>query len=148
MWVLIGTHDLGETLCSPELVLIGILRVVEELLSRTRFVTVVVQGILPRSTSKDGYLATTTSSTWEDIQMINEELKLYARYRSRVVYMEIPVSKLLQQHNQQLLLNSTLYENDYFHLSQYGYQLLANEMIKTIDNIRKAGEFEKVDGNS
>jgi lysophospholipase L1-like esterase len=141
LWVVIGTHDLGKThLCSPELVVIGIVRVVEELLLQTSLQTnIVVQGMFPRTYNKDGYLAksstlgTGTLSLWQDIQVINEELKLYATYRTRVFYQRPP--PLFDDDN--LQLNKTLMEPDYLHLTNQGYQLWANQIVQRLKTMKR-----------
>jgi lysophospholipase L1-like esterase len=56
IWVLIGTNDFGSTWCSAEMVLIGILRVVEELRLLRPDSTVVIHGLLPRTYNRGGYV--------------------------------------------------------------------------------------------
>jgi lysophospholipase L1-like esterase len=46
-WILMGTNDLTSGGCSPEVVLLGILRLVEEIQYRKPYATVVINGILP-----------------------------------------------------------------------------------------------------
>jgi lysophospholipase L1-like esterase len=130
-WVAIGTQDLGLTFCSPELVIIGVLRVVEEILLRTRSSEVVINAILPRTFNKEGYVAKGGSvkpSLWEDIKVVNYELKLYATYRSRVsffdstnTYLEDPKAPTAE-----LKIDENLMD-DFFHLTKKGYQRWASE---------------------
>jgi len=114
-WVLIGTNDLGYTDCSEEIVLIGILRIVQELLQRKPTSTIVINGILPRTNRKDGYLedppessndtndddiassikrsealaaAANANSLWPSIVNINKGLEMYAERTDRVEYFD------------------------------------------------------------
>jgi len=178
IWLTIGSQDLGLTSCSPEMVIIGILRIVEEILLRTTTCHVVINGILPRTFNRDGYVnkggllnpssigiptgmgtsgsggntassvfntagstdgtnvASTTKSLWQDIQVVNEELKLYARYRHRVSYFD---------HNKKLFKDPKAtgkelridpkYMEDYFHLTQKGYQQWGAAISKRLEKL-------------
>ncbi|CAJ1940324.1 unnamed protein product [Cylindrotheca closterium] len=179
MWLMIGSQDLGLTSCAPELVIIGILRIVEELLIRTTTANVVINGILPRTFNRDGFVnkggllnpstigiptgigttagsnengasgvfnsagstdgttvASTTKSLWQDIQVVNEELKLYARYRHRVSYFD---------HNKKLFEDPSAtgkdlridprYMEDHFHLTQKGYQQWGAAIAKRLSKL-------------
>lgn len=131
VWVAIGTQDLGLTFCSPELVIIGVLRVVEEILLRTHTSEVVINGILPRTFNKEGYLAkggAVRPSIWEDIRVVNNELKLYATYRNRVSFFESTATFLEDPKapNAELKIDSSLMD-DRFHLTKKGYQEWANQ---------------------
>ena len=90
-WVLIGTNDLGNTGCSADMVILGIVRVVEELRLRQPSATVVINGLLPRTTDHDGLLLQSKGKSpvlWPVIQSINTELKRYAKERDQVEYFE------------------------------------------------------------
>jgi lysophospholipase L1-like esterase len=109
--VLIGTNDLGKDMCSPENTVVGIVRVVEEILKQRPTSTVLLHGLLPRTNNKAGYLyprvgsaATTGSgsalvgrtttkepSIWENIVTINDEIQRYARHREGVLYVDTNV---------------------------------------------------------
>jgi len=76
--ILIGTNDLGRTLCNKEAVLKGIRQVTRTLRARRPLATLIVHGLLPRSDMsmakpmedenyKTGYY-------WEQIKWINEQL--------------------------------------------------------------------------
>ena len=180
IWLTIGSQDLGLTSCAPELVIIGILRIAEELVMRTTTSNIVINGILPRTFNRDGFVnkggllnpssigiptgmgtnvgssengasgvfnsagstdgttvASTTKSLWQDIQVVNEELQLYARYRHRVSYFD---------HNKKLFEDPSAtgkdlridpkYMEDHFHLTQKGYQqwgtAISNRLAKLI----------------
>ena len=77
--VLIGTNDLGRTLCNKEATLSGILEVVATLRSKRPEATILVHGLLPRSDKtmakemkEENYLM---KYFWEQIQWINKRLQ-------------------------------------------------------------------------
>lgn len=131
-WLLIGTNDIGGTWCSPELVVIGIIRIVEEIRRKKPAATVVINGLLPRTFDKGGYVAKGNKlkiSVWEDIVDINDELKRYANYRDRVEFFETsvffkdstaPTSKLQIDHE---LMPDNL------HPSAKGYLMWGKEIV-------------------
>jgi lysophospholipase L1-like esterase len=57
-WLLIGTNDLALGGCSEEAVLLGILRLADEIHFHNKDSRIVIQGILPRTKSVDGTLMT------------------------------------------------------------------------------------------
>jgi len=101
IWVLIGSNDFGVTWCSPEIVLIGILRVVEELRMRKPNATIVINGLFPRTFHRKGYLmrgrpsffglTPKLPSLWRDFVSVNSELRQYGRARDRVEYFETDI---------------------------------------------------------
>lgn len=137
-WLHIGSNDIGRSWCSPELVVIGVIRNAEEILSQKPSAQVVINGLLPRSFNKEGYLARGGSikpSVWEDIKAINSELKMYATYRDGVSYFETDV--FLK--NPDVQLNQLQIEKDlmpdYFHPSPMGYTLWSEQIVKKLDTL-------------
>lgn len=53
-WLVLGTNDLAMKQCSEEVVLLGILRVIEEITELRPDAKIVVSSILPMTTDKDG----------------------------------------------------------------------------------------------
>lgn len=93
-WLLIGTNDLGNSRCSPDVVILGIVRIVEELLKRVPISVVVINGILPRTFDRAGYVMQSQGESptlWPVIKTINTELERYASKRDRVEYFETEV---------------------------------------------------------
>lgn len=56
-WLVLGTNDLAVGQCSEEIVLLGVLRVIEEIVSKKPNAHIVVNSILPMTSNKDGWLA-------------------------------------------------------------------------------------------
>ncbi len=98
--VLIGVNDLSMDWCSPENVVVGIIRIVEYLLTERPEALILLHGLLPRTIDKDGYLKEARDDDasiyslghyfsanhnndddgdqpnfWPDIQLINDELR-------------------------------------------------------------------------
>lgn len=113
-WLLIGTNDLGQKECSEEIIFIGIVRIVEEILRRKPDSTVVINGILPRTDRHDGYLvspsgadySSNSSSSngsqfdyWPYILTINDELQEYSETHDNVIYVDSSDLFLVQLQN-------------------------------------------------
>jgi lysophospholipase L1-like esterase len=149
IWLLIGTNDFGNSWCSPELVLIGILRVVEEIRVRKPNAIVVIHGILPRTFSHKGYVmrgqtaplssfvgkSKQLPSLWRDIVAVNEEIRRYCAERENVEYFE---TKLFFVDStaapQELRINSRLMP-DYLHPSVEGYERWGEEIVSYLEKI-------------
>lgn len=141
-WLLIGTNDIGKTWCSPELVVIGIIRIVEEIRRKKPAATVVINGLLPRTFDKGGYVAKVGRaprlkvSVWEDIKAINDELKFYASYRDRVEFFETSVFfKDSKAPTAKLQIDHELMP-DNLHPSSKGYRLWGEEIVAKLRELR------------
>jgi lysophospholipase L1-like esterase len=89
-WVLIGTNDIGKTGCSVDMVILGVIRVIEELLLHQPSAFIVINGLLPRTFDKKGFLMHNGNDRknpvlWPHIQIINRELSRYAEKRGPTV---------------------------------------------------------------
>lgn len=102
---MIGANDLAITQCSEEAVVVGILRLADEIKIKFPEAVVVVQGILPRSSYSDGHLKSVTTEgdpggdapkkkeyfqidhypLWPSIQMINKEIEKFAAKHEHLV---------------------------------------------------------------
>ncbi len=150
IWLLIGTNDLGNGGCSAETVVMGIVRVVEELLSRKKDTTIVINSLLPRTFHGRGYVhrkrprwfawwdssfSTALPQMYEDIQAINDELKRYATHRDHVEYFETSVFwETASAPLQKLRIDRTLMP-DYLHPNDKGYRKWGNEIVDKLDQI-------------
>ena len=155
IWLLIGTNDFGNTWCSAETVLIGIVRVVEELLQRKPAATIVINGLLPRTYNRQGYVGRGRSRKWwkskappsmpslyDDIEAVNEELKNYAASREKVEYFETHaffVDRLAPEEN--LQLNGKLMP-DFLHPSAEGYKLWGQEIVDKLKMIMSKQDLD------
>jgi len=157
IWLLIGTNDMGWAWCSPEVTLVGILRVVEELLVQKPGSTIVVNGLLPRSfDQKRGYLMRSTTKggilsklgrtiglgkkkdppLWEDIQAINAQLEEYSGKRDNVEYFDssdIFIKDMLVK-EKDLRIDVNLM-NDYLHPSALGYKLWGDQIVRKLEKL-------------
>ena len=106
-WLQIGANDLAMTQCSEEAVIVGILRLADEIKVQHPDSVVVVQSLLPRSSSADGHVKTITNSTrasktlfrhptreyvktdeyplWPSIQLINAEVAKFCEKHEHLV---------------------------------------------------------------
>lgn len=142
IWVLIGTNDFGNAWCSAEMVLIGIIRVVEELRLRKPGSIIVINGILPRTYNRSGFVGRGRSrkwwkttappampSLWDDIEAVNEELKNYAESRDKIEYFETHVFFVDRTVPEENLLIEGKLMPDFLHPSAEGYKLWGQEIV-------------------
>lgn len=145
IWLLIGTNDFGNTWCSAETVLIGIIRVVEELRRRKPAATVVVNGIMPRTYNRQGYVGRgrlrkwwkskappSMPSLWDDIEAVNEELKNYAASRDKVEYFETHAFFVDRSAPEEHLQINGKLMPDFLHPSAEGYKLWGQEIVNKL----------------
>ena len=69
-WLLIGTNDLSQN-CSEDIVILGILSVVQEIRSKKPNSIVVINGLLPRTDDVDGRLISTSTIDMKDQSQIS-----------------------------------------------------------------------------
>ena len=120
------------------MVVVGILRVVEEILSRTSSSHIVINGLLPRSFNEDGYVSKPGSvkpSVWEAIKNINHELELYATQRERVHYFETKVFFVDPSAPTKDLKIDVSLMSDFLHPNAKGYQLWADQIVEKLHQI-------------
>lgn len=152
-WLLIGTNDLSYE-CSEEVILIGILRIVQELLDHKPDSLIVINGILPRTVGKDGLLhhvhPNPSSSTpshnevegptqdklkhkfdyWPSIQGINRELKSFSLKHDRVEFFDGAniflgsVSNAYFERSEKILIQELM--EDFLHPSKLGHSIWAD----------------------
>uniref|UniRef100_A0A7S4RMZ3 SGNH hydrolase-type esterase domain-containing protein n=2 Tax=Ditylum brightwellii TaxID=49249 RepID=A0A7S4RMZ3_9STRA len=100
-WITIGTNDFLKTQCSEEVVLLGILRIVEEIQYQKPSSIIVINSILPISTRSNGVLddrgpfrkvKTTvvhdSNIWWPAIVSVNNELEKFASEQHNVKYFD------------------------------------------------------------
>jgi lysophospholipase L1-like esterase len=138
-WLLIGTNDIGKTWCSPELVVIGILRIVEEIRRRKPASTVVINGLLPRTFDFEGGFVNNgrnqKPALWQDIKAINDELQQYAARRDKVEYFESSVFLVDKDADEDFLKIDSDLMPDFLHPNAPGYRLWGEEIVATLGRL-------------
>jgi len=145
-WITIGTNDLGSTHCSEEYVIIGIIRVVEEILARKPEATVVINGILPRGDYDGGRLVDPESdqmrldepleeiNLWRSIILVNQELEIFANKTSRVKYFDaknyflVPMKNKYYASKEHQMIKKLM--SDYFHPTAKGHKVWGEHILK------------------
>ena len=154
-WLLIGTNDLGNTWCSPDAVVLGILRNVLELRKRYPGSIIVLNALLPRSFAKNGdpYKGKKVSSKkylpelYSAILDINKTLKAYAEQHENVEYFDVNYlffqnaveNDIGIEHNEKkkkAVINQELMY-DFLHPSPKGYDLIGDAIAEKIDTLLK-----------
>jgi lysophospholipase L1-like esterase len=84
-WLLIGTNDFGGDKCSPESIVAGNIRIVQEFRTKRPDATVVVNSILPRGEPGED-LWRPDDWSWAEITRINQWLECYAASTDNVFF--------------------------------------------------------------
>mmetsp|Transcript_11721 Transcript_11721/g.17668 ORF Transcript_11721/g.17668 Transcript_11721/m.17668 type:complete len:478 (-) Transcript_11721:53-1486(-) len=83
-WLVIGTDDLRVKHCSEEVVIMGIIRNVEEILYQKPGAKIVINGLFPTADNERGNLI----KYWRPTQTINRELRKFAKKHDRVDFVD------------------------------------------------------------
>jgi len=83
-WILIGINDLMFHMCGEDVVVIGFINIVEEILKLKPEAIVVLNGLLPSTEDREGGYDETTYLVFS----INQRLKNYASTKERVYYFD------------------------------------------------------------
>ena len=156
-WILAGTSDLAMTGCSEEAVVLGILRLAEELALTREGSIVVIQGILPRTSEPDGSLIHKEATgwfhhkkpvtekskelpglLWPSIQTINKELEDFCRKHSHIVYVDLSHLVLGSIGNDYVQSEQKIIRDlmpDYVHLSAQGYEVMGTRIATELQSI-------------
>ncbi|CAB9523097.1 Platelet-activating factor acetylhydrolase IB subunit beta [Seminavis robusta] len=140
-WVLIGTNDLGNKGCSADIVILGVIRVVEEIKLHQPSATVVIHGLLPRTFDKHkGFLMHSTDRKvpilWPTITIINRELERYAQKRGpEVEYFNTNVFfRNATAPEKELRIEQSLM-SDFLHPNAAGYKRWGEEIAAKLESI-------------
>lgn len=161
-WLQIGTNDLAMTQCSEEVVILGILRIADEIKVQHPDSVVVVQSILPRSSSSDGHVRTITNSShatktlfrhptkvyvktdeyplWPSIELINSEVAKFCAKHEHLVFFDASdiffgsLGNAYYVANEKVLIKE-LFRNDHTTPSVKGFEILAKVIGKEVVRI-------------
>jgi len=161
-WITVGTNDLGATQCSEEVTLLGILRVVEEILNRKPDSHIVINSILPMSQEKSGILeingkrprhhggrrgrrkkeaSAGPTDFWPSIKAVNKQLQKFADKHKSVKFFDA-TEIFTEKVGNRLVINHDLIE-DGVHPTPSGYKKWDAEIVKRIDSIESKDDDGK-----
>ena len=148
-WISIGTNDfLRESHCSPEVVLMGITRVVEQVRISRPGSIIVVNSLLPRSTEElNGKLVDSENpekkTVWEGIMEVNRGLRRYCEKYLNVVYFDATDIFLEESDShagvEGMYIPRSLM-GDYLHPTAEGYRRWGESMVEAIHEITDASK--------
>lgn len=125
-WLLVGINDLKINLCSPEVVIMSIIRIVEEIQVRKPGSKIVLNGILPAADS-DGKLGELIRAA----HMVNAQLKAFAEKHYHVEFFDEGNMFIDRDSaNKQRLSLIPEMITDGFHLSALGHQMWGERIQK------------------
>ena len=159
-WLMLGASDLARGGCSEDAVVLGILRVAEEIVDRNPGAVVVIQGILPRTSREDGLLeprsfhkhllgkhhtekyysdmARNAFLLWPSIQTINKMLEEFCEGNEYFVYFDAAALFLTDVRDPKLGKTHKITKKlmpDYIHPSPEGWKILGNAIYKEYNRI-------------
>lgn len=148
-WILIGTNDfLKQDHCSPEVVLMGIKRVVEQMRILRPGSTIVINSLLPRSTEElKGKLVDPDhpdqKTVWEGIMEVNRGLRTYSKRYFNVVYFDATDIFVEQSDSHSgiegMFISKSLMA-DFLHPTPEGYRQWGESMVDAIHEILDASK--------
>lgn len=134
-WINIGINDILSTNCSEEIALMGILRIVEELIFRSDGATIVINSILPVATRSSMSLEGKhiRNKYWVAIKIINERLQTFAKKHPGVKFFDA-TEILTENRGGTKYMQKDLFM-DKVHLSPEGQDALASAQADVITAI-------------
>ena len=136
---------------SEEAIIVGILRLADEIAMQRPGSVVVIQGLLPRSSFNDGHLESTPLHQqkyyyrpeqyplWPSIELINEELEKFFQNHEHMIYFDTTALFFASLGDEQFKSSeNVILKNlmtDYTHPSLKGYEVLAEAMGKELNRI-------------
>jgi beta-glucosidase len=152
-WLLIGTNDFqrNDPHCSPEVVVLGVKRVIEELRRLRPGSTIVLNSLLPRSDSDDGTLVDAEHpkhlTVWQGILEVNKELRDYCQIFRNLYYFDATSIFIRQKNNTAKGINAEFIPNelmyDYLHPTAEGYRLWGEKIVSTLHELMDASHVSK-----
>jgi len=139
-WINIGINDILSTNCSEEIALMGILRVVEELMARDDGASIVINSILPVATRKSMSLEGKhiRNKYWVAIKLVNERLKIFSKKHPGVKFFDATDLLTELRGGNRYMLKEMF--TDKVHLSPEGHEMLAIAQVDVITSIYKKRE--------
>jgi len=135
-WITIGMNDMFRTMCSEEVTVMGIIRVVEELFKTRPGATIVINSLLPRATSSKSVLKGKfiQSKYWDSIEQVNSNLKSFAmKHEKRVIFFD--ANKIfVNEFRGKLSMKRDLFL-DRMHPNEKGHKLWGEAQVKLIANV-------------
>lgn len=147
-WVSIGSNDFLHTSCSEEVALMGILRVVEELIHKNDGATIVINSILPVATRSSLSLEGNhvRNKYWAAIKLVNERLKRFAKNHTGVRFFDA-TDILTEYHGKNRYMIKDMFV-DKVHLSAAGQAALAEAQAGVMKAVLQKAPFDGATTNA
>jgi hypothetical protein len=157
-WILVGSNDLAQGMCSEEAIILGILRLADEIALVRPGSVVVIQGLLPQTHHPDGTLGRTRQKRkfhsthkvkqyvksdeyplWPSIEVINKELERFCAKHEHLVYFDADsifvgsMGNENYQSSKKVILQELM--PDFAHLSIKGHEIFLKVIAKELNRI-------------
>ena len=132
-WITIGRNDMFRTKCSEEVALMGVIRVVEELINKKDDATIVINSILPTSPTATLQLEGHWfhNDMYKSIQEVNRRLKNFAKKHHHVVFYDAS-EIFVEKRGKSKYITKKLYV-DKVHPSFQGHKELVQSQLAYLD---------------
>lgn len=139
-WISIGVNDMLVSNCSEEITIMGILRVVEELLLRNDGSTIVINSLLPVATRSSLPLEGPhlRNKYWSSIKFVNERLARFAKKHKGVKFFDA-TGILTEYRGHNRYMKKELFM-DTLHLSVEGQETLAKAQASFMASLLEGKE--------
>ncbi len=136
-WIAVGRDDLYRTKCSEEVALMGVLRVVEELINRQDGATIVINSLLPIARNNKLQLEGKRfkNEMYTSVAEVNRRLKNFAKKHHHVVFFDADDIFVQQKGNSKYISDGMYFDKYYPYPSIKGFKELVNSQIQFIDAI-------------
>jgi len=136
-WITIGMNDLTTTMCSEQVTVMGILRVVEELYSTRPGSKIVINSILPKATSHNGKILRgrfIRNKYIDSIEQVNNRLRRFANKHGNRVHFFDADSIFIRKSRGLVYMRRELF-TDKYHPNAEGHRIWGEAQIKFMSQI-------------
>merc|ERR1712150_103004 len=142
-----GMNDLTTTMCSEQVTVMGVLRVVEELHEMRPESTIVINSILPKAASRHGKILDgrfVHNKYYDAIEQVNSRLKNFASKQGNRVRFYDADTIFVSKSKSKTTMNMNLF-SDTFHPNAEGHRRWGEAQMKVISNILTYLDTEEKD---
>jgi len=136
-WITIGMNDLTTTMCSEQVTVMGILRVVEELFSTRPDSKIVINSILPKATTRNGKILRgkfIRNKYFDSIEQVNNRLRRFANKHGDRVHFFDADAIFVRKARGSVFMKRELF-TDKYHPNAEGHKIWGQAQIQMMSKI-------------
>jgi len=138
-WVLIGTNDLGSDSCSGDSIVVGNIRIIEEIRRQNPNTPIVINSVLPRAREELLH----HNRMWSILSQVNERLACYANTQANITFFNATSFFIYEdmtnekEYGAGFYINETLL-HDYLHPSSEGAMVWGKHIVEKVLNLTES----------